>query len=68
MIEITVVNRFVGERDLAGDAVATSKADSARHGYGVKSMKYIAAQYDGKLTLSAENGIFTVRALIPPPA
>ena len=67
LIEITVVNRFVGERDLAGDAVATSKADSARHGYGVKSMKYIAAQYDGKLTLSAENGIFTVRALIPPP-
>ena len=38
----------------------TTKADKAHHGYGIKSMKYIAGKYHGTLTILKEKDIFTV--------
>lgn len=66
LLEITVINRFIGERDVSNGAPTTSKDDKARHGYGIKSIKYIAQQYGGHADISAENGIFTMRILLPP--
>lgn len=45
----------------------TSKADKASHGFGTKSIKYIAEKYSGNLVMDYANHIFTVRCLIPAP-
>ena len=43
----------------------TSKQNKANHGYGVKSIAYVAKKYDGDLQIKAEDGIFTMSLLIP---
>ncbi len=65
--EITVTNRFAGERKIEDGKVNTTKSDKARHGYGLKSIRYIASLYDGKVNVSAADGIFYLQILLPPP-
>ena len=43
----------------------TTKPDAANHGFGVRSMRLIAEKYDGSLTVSCEQGIFRLDAVIP---
>lgn len=45
----------------------TSKKDKTEHGYGTKSMLYIANKHNGNLTFGWENEVFTVDAMIPLP-
>lgn len=67
LVEITASNRYVGTREIEGGDIQTSKDDKARHGYGIKSIRYIAEQYGGKVNVTADDGIFTLQILIPPP-
>lgn len=67
LVEITASNRYVGTREIEGGDIQTSKDDKARHGYGIKSIRYIAEQYGGKVNVTAVDGIFTLQILIPPP-
>ena len=39
--------------------------DPSRHGFGIKSIKYIAEQYGGKLTVSIEDNMFFLRIRFP---
>ncbi|MBO7364899.1 MAG: GHKL domain-containing protein [Lachnospiraceae bacterium] len=43
----------------------TTKADKEYHGYGMKSMCYIAEKYGGVLTSRYEDGIFVLDILFP---
>ncbi|MBP5092076.1 MAG: sensor histidine kinase [Bacilli bacterium] len=43
----------------------TSKANKANHGYGIKSIAYVARKYEGDLTIKAEDGIFHLSILLP---
>ncbi len=43
----------------------TSKADPNYHGYGIKSMKYIAEKYDGSLSFNVKDGMFKLNLLLP---
>ncbi len=43
----------------------TSKNDEINHGFGIRSMQTIAKKYGGSLTVSAEDGLFTVTCIIP---
>lgn len=45
----------------------TSKNDTSYHGFGIKSIQYIAEKYGGNLTLSSEEHSFQVDVLIPIP-
>lgn len=67
LVEINVSNRYNGRRDIQNGTIQTSKDDKTSHGYGLKSMRYIAEQYGGKVNISASDGIFTVQILLPPP-
>lgn len=40
------------------DALPVTSGDRARHGYGMKSMRYIAKKYDGNMTVTAKGGVF----------
>ncbi len=57
-IVFSVENPVNGEVDTKN--IATVKTDKLNHGYGIRSMKTIAAKYDGDVFISCENGSFTV--------
>ncbi len=67
-VEIEVTNYYEGEVQLQGDGTPrTSKTDSGHHGFGTMSMRYIAEQYGGSLTLEARRGIYTLHVSMCPP-
>ncbi len=61
--EIAVYNYYDASRD---DAV-TSKSDRNRHGYGIASMRAVAEHYGGTLSVTRQEGIFTVTVFLPQP-
>ena len=47
--------------------IATTKADTKYHGYGLKSMKMVAEKYGGTMSINAEDEMFTLSIVIPVP-
>ncbi len=43
----------------------TTKGDTERHGYGVKSIRYLVEKYGGVMELSQEEGRFSLNILLP---
>ncbi len=67
-VEIEIVNYYEGNLQLQGtQAPGTTKADRRHHGFGTMSMRYIAEQYRGSLSLEAGHGIYTLHVSIPMP-
>lgn len=64
---IIVENYFEGPVTFRDGLPQTTKANALQHGYGVRNMRDTAQQSGGSLTARAENGWFSVRALIPLP-
>ncbi len=62
MLIIKVVNTFNGEINISGGKLKTTKTDGGLHGWGVESAKTAAAKYDGTITTTAEDDIFTAVA------
>ncbi|MBD5462580.1 MAG: GHKL domain-containing protein [Lachnospiraceae bacterium] len=44
---------------------ATTKPDSDYHGYGLKSIRYVAGNYDGTVTVRLENNWFELKIMFP---
>lgn len=61
--EIAVYNYY----DVSKDEAMTSKSDKNRHGYGLASMRAVAEQYGGTMSVSRQDGIFTVTVFLPLP-
>lgn len=57
-IVFSVENPVNGEIDTKN--IVTAKTDKINHGYGIRSIKTIAAKYDGDVFITCENGSFTV--------
>ncbi|MBP5216806.1 MAG: sensor histidine kinase [Bacilli bacterium] len=65
LLFIQLENYFEGEiRFFAGFPISTKK-DGVNHGYGLRSIQYLAKKYDGHMRVSAKNGVFTMRVIIP---
>ena len=62
---IRVENRYDGTPVDVRDIPQTTKADREKHGYGMKSVRYVVEQYGGELSMEAEDGWFTVNIMIP---
>ncbi len=45
----------------------TTKADRNHHGFGMRSIKYVADQYGGTVSINIEQDIFTLEVTIPLP-
>ena len=45
----------------------TTKGDKDYHGFGLRSIKYIAKKYDGFVNISEEDGCFSLKILMPIP-
>ena len=64
MCSIHIENPFEGSIEFKDDLPQTSK-DTKWHGYGMKSMNRIVTNYDGVMTCTGDNGLFTLDILIP---
>lgn len=62
---IEISNFFTGKRLVEDGNLRTTKADFNKHGYGIKSMKYITEIYGGKFSLSTVDDIFTLTITLP---
>ena len=47
------------------DGLPVTRGDRRFHGYGVRSIKYVCDRYEGDLTITAQDGIFTMNILFP---
>ena len=68
MTSICVEHYYQGSRLTLTDGLpATSKADKDYHGYGIKSMRYLVGRYQGELSISTDENIFSLKILLPTP-
>ena len=58
-------NYFSGGLKLDHGLPATSKGDSSRHGFGTKSIQYIAAQYGGTMDIKVVDNMFFLTVRFP---
>ena len=65
MLRISMFNYFEGELQFADGLPKSTSGDEQFHGFGLKSMRYIAKKYGGTFNVSAENNIFEIVVLIP---
>ena len=61
-------NYFDGELRFADGELATRKANTARHGLGLKSIRQTAEKYGGQASTKADDGWFTLTVLLPRPS
>lgn len=64
-ISIQVNNPYIGPPLPAGVLPATTKADCGNHGFGLRSIKYLALRYNGWLELSTADSMFTLQIMLP---
>lgn len=66
LISITMENYYEGVIKFASDGLPiTDKSDRTYHGYGMRSIAALVGEYDGDLSVSADNGIFTLNIMLP---
>lgn len=62
----SVTNRYEKKIEKNEDgSFISSKSDKQNHGLGIKSIEEAVARMNGKITVTAENGIFRVYAEVP---
>lgn len=64
-LEIETSNYFDGVLHTDRDALDTTKPDQARHGFGIKSIQYIAAQYGGTVETAVQEDMFFLSIHFP---
>ena len=65
-VSIKVYNYYENKSLRFVDGVPqTTKSDRLNHGFGMQSMNYVCDKYGGDLDCSADNEIFTLKALFP---
>ena len=65
MILIHLENRCSGVVQFEDGLPVTDKEDKNRHGFGVKSMRYIVEKYHGELLMTLRDGKFCLDILFP---
>ena len=66
-VEISVSNYCERTPEIVDGLPTTTKADSNHHGFGTMSMRYIAEQYGGSMTMEVKNDLFTLIIILPIP-
>lgn len=60
-VVVSVENYFSGEVAFENGLPVTSHPDKDNHGYGMRSVKYIAEKYKGNMIINKEGARFTVK-------
>ena len=62
---VQLQNYYDGSLYFENGLPITTKKDKLNHGFGVKSIRFLAEKYGGTMTVSARDGIFTLQILLP---
>jgi hypothetical protein len=65
---LKVENPFDGRLVFQDGELATSRADPEHHGFGLKSIRYVADRYGGSMTARPDGEWFVLSVLLPVPA
>lgn len=65
MVRIHIENPYDADLTFDDGLPRTTKDDRHYHGFGMRSMRMIAKQYGGVLTVVADDGVFAVDVLLP---
>jgi hypothetical protein len=66
-VNIQTNNYYEGKIEIEDGLPGTTKAEKDMHGFGVRSIRYIAERYDGVMQFSTKNNIFILQVSIPLP-
>lgn len=58
-------NYYESDLRIERGKLLTTKNEKEFHGYGIKSIRYIVAKYEGAINISTENNWFDMKILIP---
>ena len=58
-------NYFGGSLRFADGLPLTTKADTSRHGFGMRSIRMIVDKYGGEMQIKEQDGVFSLNILIP---
>lgn len=61
---LRVKNRYVHQLQYENGVIQTSKFDRENHGFGLKSIRQVVENYQGRLKISHDDEFFTVDALL----
>ncbi len=64
-VSIQVCNYYEGNLQIRDGLPLTSKKGKYSHGFGLKSVRLIAENYGGDISIDTEDGIFTLQIMIP---
>ncbi len=64
-VEIEEYNYLEEPLTIVNGLPATAKKDKDKHGFGLKSVKYIVEEHGGSMEVSVKNGTFNVRITVP---
>lgn len=67
LLSVRIENWFDGNVRFRAGLPETTKSRDGWHGYGLKSMKFIAEKYGGDMTVKARGNMFVVELLMPLP-
>ena len=62
---VNIINPLGREPRFEGEFPVTTKQDKDYHGYGLKSIQRTAKKYDGFVSISVEDGCFSLKILFP---
>lgn len=65
VIIINIENYYSGTLELSGKLPPTTKKSDGYHGFGLKSIRFIAEKYGGQLHLDVKSGFFILQAIFP---
>lgn len=64
-IVVRIENYFGGTLEFSDGLPRTTKGEDGWHGFGLKSVKYIAQKYGGDLSCRVKDGFFILQAVFP---
>ncbi len=64
-VTVNIHNFYEGAIACKDGIPSTTKEDKENHGFGLKSICYIAEKYGGKASVRAEGGVFDLNILLP---
>lgn len=67
MLSVRIENWFDGKVRFRGGLPVTTKQNDGYHGYGLKSMRFIAEKYGGDMSVRVTGKLFVVEILMPIP-
>ena len=66
-IETDISNYYKSELEMSDGLPITVKDDAARHGYGLKSIRYIVQRHGGEMNITAKDHRFELKITLPLP-